>query len=256
MSRDAFRFAVGTLTTWRTPPPTRVDGAVAGRAMLLAPVVVAPLALAVTAALLGVALTGLPTGVAAAVAIAAIALSTRGMHLDGLADLADGLCAGFDRERSLEVMKRSDTGAGGVAAVALVLLVQFAAMDALAAGPGGAIVVGVLVLVSRQMLAWACRRGVVAAAPGGLGAGVAGTVPSAAAAASTLVLLAVAAVLGLAGAGAPALVVLACLVGLAAGHVVLAIARARLGGITGDVLGAAVEVTLAGGLAGAALLLG
>ena len=63
----------------------------------------------------------LPYAVAAVLALVAAALLSRALHLDGLADLADGLTSGHDRERSLEVMRRGDTGPAGAAALVLVL---------------------------------------------------------------------------------------------------------------------------------------
>jgi adenosylcobinamide-GDP ribazoletransferase len=48
---------------------------------------------------------------------------TRGLHLDGLADLADGIWGGATPERRLEIMKDSRSGAFGV--LALVLAVSF-----------------------------------------------------------------------------------------------------------------------------------
>ena len=48
---SSWRLAVGTLTVFPVPPPASVDRSVAGRAMLLAPIAVLPLAL--IAAVLG-----------------------------------------------------------------------------------------------------------------------------------------------------------------------------------------------------------
>ena len=50
---------------------------------------------------------------------------TRGMHLDGLADFADGFGGGFDRERTLAIMKDSSLGAFGVIALIIVLLAKW-----------------------------------------------------------------------------------------------------------------------------------
>src|SRR4029450_10570231 len=69
-----------------------------------------------------------PALVAAAVTVAAAALLTRGMHLDGLADTVDALGSYRRGEAALEIMKKSDIGPFGVAAVGLVLLVQTAAL--------------------------------------------------------------------------------------------------------------------------------
>ena len=60
----------------------------------------------------------------AVLAIGLLALLTRGMHLDGLADLADGLASGRPADAALEVMKRSDLGPIGAATLVFVLLIQ------------------------------------------------------------------------------------------------------------------------------------
>lgn len=53
------------------------------------------------------------------------------LHLDGLADTADGFLSSRSRERILEIMKDSHTGSMGVVAIASVLLVKFAALASL-----------------------------------------------------------------------------------------------------------------------------
>jgi adenosylcobinamide-GDP ribazoletransferase len=88
--------------------------------------------------LLGAALYGLcalsgatwPEGAALAV-VAGGTLLTRGLHLDGLADSADGLFGGRTRERILEIMKDSRMGAFGGIAIALALLAKFALVSRL-----------------------------------------------------------------------------------------------------------------------------
>jgi adenosylcobinamide-GDP ribazoletransferase len=56
------------------------------------------------------------------------------LHLDGLADSGDGLLSSRTRERSLEIMRDSHTGAMGMIAVVFVLLGKYAALSSLA-GP-------------------------------------------------------------------------------------------------------------------------
>lgn len=249
---DGCRLALGTLTVIPVPPPRAVGPRVGGAAMLLAPLTAVPVALALIVGAWLLSWTAAPPLLVAALFVAGLAVSTRGMHLDGLADLADGLSASFDPARSLAVMKRSDTGPSGVAAILFALLVQAAALSALVTTAGGLAAGAVGVIASRQVLGWACRRGMPAATPGGLGSAVAGTVHPLAAALSTLLLVGVAAGVGLA-AGAP-LAPLGAVGGATLGAVVvLARARRRLGGITGDVLGATIEVSLACALTVAAL---
>jgi len=181
---------------------------------------------------------------AAVLALAALALLTRGLHLDGLGDLADGLGSRKTAQEALEIMRRSDIGPFGVAALVFTLLVQVAALaQAQVRGHGPAALVAAAV-TGRLAVAWACRRGVAAARPQGMGALVAGTVHPAVAAAVSAVVLGLAGIVGVVlpspsgGWLLPA--------GIAAGLATsLALARhavTRLGGITGDVLGALTEI--------------
>jgi len=67
-----------------------------------------------------------PFPTVAALDVVFMAIITGGLHLDGLADTADGLYGGNSRERALEIMKDSRTGAIGVVAVACCLLAKWA----------------------------------------------------------------------------------------------------------------------------------
>ena len=62
--------------------------------------------------------------------VGVLALGTRALHLDGLADTVDGLGSGWDRERSLEIMRRGDVGPMGVVALVIVLGLQAARRSA------------------------------------------------------------------------------------------------------------------------------
>ena len=223
--------------------------------MVMAPLAVLPLAVGVLAVSAVGRLGGAPPLVLAAVAVTVLVLGTRAMHLDGLADTADGLSAGYDRQRALQVMRRSDIGPSGVAAVTLVLLLDVAALTTLLATWRGAALAGVAVLSSRWLLAGACARGVPSARPDGLGATVAGTVGRSTLITGTVAMAAfsaaAASLAGLAWVAGP--VVLAAAV--VAGSLVVHRAVRRVGGITGDVLGAVVETGFAVALTTAALVL-
>jgi len=189
---------------------------------------------------------------AASLAVASLALLSRGLHLDGLADLADGLGSGQPAPVALDIMRRSDIGPLGTVTVILTLLIQVAALGhAEAAGHGrGPAALIAAVVTSRLALTWACRRGVPAARPDGLGALVAGTVRPAIPAVITLATVAAAVaavVISATVTGQPLgwTLPLAVLAGLAAALAVQRHAVRRLGGITGDVLGALAEVATA-----------
>jgi adenosylcobinamide-GDP ribazoletransferase len=239
MNRDGLRLSVTLLTVipWRgapAPPSRRTAGA----AMAWAPAVGLLLGAGAAAVLAGA---DHPLGAGpltgAALAVASLAAATRGLHLDGLADLADGLGSGKPAPGALDVMRRSDIGPLGVVTLVLTLLIQVAALGhAESAGGGrGPAAVITAVVTGRLALTWACRAGVPSARPDGLGALVAGTVRPAVAAGVTLAALAAAAAWRWT---LPAAVV----AGLAAAHLLQRHAVRRLGGITGDVLGALAEV--------------
>ena len=71
----------------------------------------------------------------AALIITEVTLITGALHLDGLADVCDGLAARGSRERFLEIMKDSHVGAVGGVGLVLGLLLKWQAVVAL---PGGA----------------------------------------------------------------------------------------------------------------------
>jgi len=252
---EGVKLAFGTLTTIPVPTPARIDRQVAGRAMALAPLTQLPL--------VGVLLlwgwvvreAPVPPLVAAATTLVAVTLATRGMHLDGLADTADGLSASYDRAKALDVMRRGNIGPSGVAAVVLVLLVDAAALASLLATGRGIVLVCLSVVASRQLLAWACCAGVPSAREEGLGATVAGTVQPAMVGLGFILLLGVSALAtqesGSTWWTGPVAMGSAAMGGVA----VIRRATRRFGGITGDVLGAVIEVSLAVSLTASTLLL-
>ncbi len=70
-------------------------------------------------------------GVTVALALTTGAVLSGAIHLDGLADTADGVFGGRTPERRLEIMRDSRIGSYGVVALILALLLQFAALDSL-----------------------------------------------------------------------------------------------------------------------------
>jgi adenosylcobinamide-GDP ribazoletransferase len=237
-----FRLAVTLLTAIPLPrgkadePPSRPA---AGAAMVWAPVI--GLLLGCAAALvLYIFQRYWHAGplLGAMLAIIVLAALSRCLHLDGLADFADGLGSRKPADEALAIMRRSDIGPFGVAALVLTVLLQLAALtqaDALGRGVTSVIAAAI---TGRLALTWACRHGVPAARSEGLGALVAGTVHPAIPA-----VLTVAALVG--GAAFGWIFTVAVAAGLAASLAVTWLAVRRLGGITGDVLGALTEVAAA-----------
>lgn len=236
---DGLRLALTTFTTLPVRAG-RIDRPVAGAAMALAPLVGALLGAVLAGVLLLLAALAPPL-VAAGVTVGCAALLTRGLHLDGLADTVDALGSYRRGAAALEIMKKPDVGPFGVGALVVVLLLQTATLAELAGRSWPAALAAVVAATAAGRLAVtvACRRGVPAARPEGLGALVAGTVGPVALVVGTaaVALAAVPAVPGRPWQG-PLVVgaALAVAVGLLR-HVVR-----RLGGVTGDVLGAGVEV--------------
>ncbi|MEW1679700.1 adenosylcobinamide-GDP ribazoletransferase [Streptomyces sp. T12] len=240
---DGLRFAFGTLTVLPAGL-TRWDRAAARAGMLCAPVV--GLVVGVVAAGTGLVLLLLGAGppLAAVASVAVPAALTRGLHLDGLADTADGLGSGKPAEDALRVMKQSDVGPFGVLTLVLVLLAQVAALTQAYGGSWarGALAAVVSAVAARLALTLAARPGVPPARPEGLGAAVAGVVPVRGAAVAVLLVTGVLVGAG-AALGAPDALRagLAVLVAAGAAELLLRHCVRRFGGVTGDVFGGLAE---------------
>jgi adenosylcobinamide-GDP ribazoletransferase len=170
-----------------------------------------------------------PPLVAGTIAVAVDAGLTGMLHLDGVADTADGLLPPVDRARRLAIMATPDVGAFGMVALVLVLVGRIAALGALTPDP---LLVAGLWAGARAGMALTMATVPYARAQGAAtGFGASGAVAPAA----TLVVAGAVVVVAL---GVPAGV--ATVAGLGAGFAaVIALAVRRLGGYTGDVLGAA-----------------
>lgn len=239
---QAFRLALGLLTIV-SARVTRADRRTAGQAMALAPFVGACLGLIAGLVAEVAGWLGLTDFIAATLAIGALAVLTGLLHLDGLADTADAVGSRKPAAEALAVMKRSDVGPFGVATVFFVLILQIGALtSAIASGRGTAALL-LAGAAGRLVLPVACRRGVPAARPSGLGALVAGSVSP-----LGLVLAAATAVAaGLAAVPLSDLELWRSLVAVAltagVGWLLLSWLVRRFTGITGDILGALVEAT-------------
>jgi adenosylcobinamide-GDP ribazoletransferase len=239
---DALRLSVGTLTIVPSGTIAQIERRTAAQAMIIAPLAVLPLAVAVV--LLGwlANAAGLPPLTVGLLVVGGLALGSRALHLDGLADTVDGFGSGWSAERSLTVMRRGDVGPMGVVALIIVLGLQAVSVGELITGASGALLVGAAVCCSRATLCLTCVRGVPAAREDGLGVAVADSVPRAAAAGCWLaVLLIMTSAAWLSGhnpvSGMLATVAAAVMVALLIYRCVR-----RLGGVTGDVMGATIEI--------------
>ncbi len=251
---DGLRLGIGTFTAIPVPAPRAVDPPAWRIALLLAPLWGA--GLGVLAGVLGATVWWLATAagrqgplvalLAGGLIFGAYALLTRGLHLDGLADTADGFASSRRGAAALAVMRDPALGALGGLTLTVVVLLAAAALGQLVSAPesGPALVVATVaavLLLARAPLPWITRRG-TPAAESGLGRGAIGAltpIPAAAAGAGWTIL----GVVVLIGVGTSAWAAVAG----AAGAWLVAVglrtaAIRRFGVVNGDTLGAAVEL--------------
>jgi adenosylcobinamide-GDP ribazoletransferase len=222
-------FAHGARAVWAYP--------VVGFAVGLAGAAVGQSALAV----------GLPVFAAAMLGLAAMMLLTGAMHEDGLADVFDGFWGGYTPARRLEIMRDSQIGTYGVLALGGVSLLRVSAMGAVLS-EGSWIVLPMAAAASRAVMPV-----LMAALPLARKDGLSHSVgkPVRAVVAIGAVGAAAAAVGMLGAVGAAALVAVT-----AVAACVALLARAKIGGQTGDVLGAAQQLSEVAFLLTCAALLG
>ena len=196
-------------------------------------------------ALLGGAIYGLAAGVealsggwpggAAAAALAGGVVITGALHLDGLADWADGFGGGRDREKILDIMKDSSTGVFGAVALVLVLLIKWVSISRLSAS-GNLFWFAAACVISRTAMVELAVWLPYARLEGGTGSEIVEGARSAHRAGAVFIALSVLLVLG-GPAGA---------LSLAGGWIACRgyglWCRRRVGGITGDLLGAGGEL--------------
>lgn len=99
--------------------------------------------------------------------IGLLALLTRGLHLDGFADTIDGLGSGGPKEKILEVMRDSRIGAFGVISLILLIGGKYLALDQISNSsvPDSLILMSVM---GRQSMVLVCSRSSYARPNGGL----------------------------------------------------------------------------------------
>jgi len=176
----------------------------------------------------------LPVGSVDVMLVVALALITGGLHLDGLADAADGLFGGYTPRRRLEIMHDVHAGSFAIIAIASALALKWAGLAAL---PQSVRIEALLVvpcvarfavLFSIVAFPYARVEGMGAIQHDRAGAG------ALAVGGATAAIVAIA-LLGLGGVYALALAV-------AVAFAVALVARRMVGGMTGDLYGATVEI--------------
>jgi adenosylcobinamide-GDP ribazoletransferase len=160
-------------------------------------------------------------------------LLTGGLHLDGLADCLDGL-VGKDVAERLRIMRDSRIGAFGAIGLILFLLLEVAAVSELSADSRwrALMVAPAVARAATPLVAWVFPP----ATPVGQGAMFRGGLTRA----RVAVAMALGAVIAIAVLGVAGLLV--CVMVAAASLGLGWFSARRLGGMTGDVLGAAIEI--------------
>jgi adenosylcobinamide-GDP ribazoletransferase len=229
-----FTIALSFLTIFRLPVSGEITPRDLGRCYACFPIV--GLLIGLITCLMVVTLQAvMPPLLLAAWACAFMTFITRGFHLDGLADLADGLGGGYTPERRLEIMKDSATGAFGSLALVLAILLKTSAIYSLIMAKSW-IALAIVPALSRFAIVVSAYKS-SCARTGGLAQSsieyvTRGTVLAAASFAVVLTLL-------LVPKFAPAFIGAAIMSPL----LVRTLAHRFLGGVTGDVLGGVNEIT-------------
>lgn len=184
----------------------------------------------------------LPMTVVSALDLVLLALSTGGLHLDGLADAADGLLGNLPRDKRLDVMRDGGIGAFGAAVLALTLLVEYGALLSLAPVIrfSGIVVAAAVSRWAMSLMLWAFPYARTEGAGSAFRTGL--RLPHLAGAAALALLVAVvgSSWMGIVLFGTSAAIAL----------VVGGLAVRRVGGCTGDVYGAGGELAFAVTLVG------
>ncbi|WP_068165117.1 adenosylcobinamide-GDP ribazoletransferase [Rhodococcus phenolicus] len=233
--------ALSWLTVLPVRGPADIDRSAATRAIRAAPVTGLLLGAATAVLLWLLVAAGCAPPLAGLLAVGFLAVATRGMHVDGLSDTADGLGCYGPPARAREVMHTGGAGPFGVVTLIVVLGAQAWSFGVLAEARAWPAVV-LAVVAGRVAVVLACRIGIDAAPGSGFGALVAGT-QSWSGVLGWPLLAAVAAVWCVPG--RPWLGPVVVLAALVLSVLFVRHCVARFEGVNGDVLGAALEGTVA-----------
>jgi adenosylcobinamide-GDP ribazoletransferase len=175
-----------------------------------------------------------PEQIVSLLLVAALALVSGALHLDGLADVFDGFGARGGRERFLTVMKDSSTGAIGVVALVLGLILKYQALLLLPAGLlyGGIIIFPAAARFAQVLTTVGSRK----ARDDGLGAGFISSAGGKEVIMATATMLTAAYILlGVTG-------IICCLITASFAWLSKSYFHGRLGGVTGDIIGCTSEL--------------
>ena len=226
--------ALGFLTIIPLPLNREVKPMDTGRSMAFFPLAGAIIG-GILAGISAVLSTILPRSVVDFILIAALALITGGLHLDGLADTFDGLYGGKTREEALAIMKDSRVGAIGVVSLVFVIVLKYITLLSVPAGLKYTALV-VMPALSRWSMVIVAYLSRYARPTGGTGRDFIETVSPM----NLLIATAFALITGIVGLEWKGGLIILLIGGLTIIWVVYF--HRRLGGVTGDVLGAINEV--------------
>lgn len=192
----------------------------------------------------------LPVALEAVALVALLAWLSGGLHLDGLADVFDGLSGGGgDRSRTLEIMRDSRIGAHGATALSLTLLLKAVALtELLRQGNTWALLT---FPASARFGASALLFAFPRATPEGLGASFNRDGQPRYLILGMATLVAIIVTGASADRALPLVLTASSMIGLVVAFLFAARVSSRLGGLTGDVYGACIEIAEVGFLVAA-----
>ncbi len=226
--------AIAFLTRFPVPRRFVFDASDVGRAALWFPLVGALLG-CLAVAVRHLLAPHLPPSIVAVVIIATFALATGALHLDGLADMADGFGGGHTRTDILRIMRDHVIGAYGACALVITVGLTATALASLVDhGSDGVFIV--IPAIARWPGVIVSRVVPYARAEGGLGSALTNHVSIVEIVGATATALALALVL--CGAFGAVLIAIAAIVSVLQARWCLR----KIGGITGDTLGSNVVI--------------